>query len=231
MPSSYDARHRTPTSGRHRALPPGRHAAPSDPARVIARSTAGATAVAIPLVGMTAANAATDAQWDRVAQCESSGNWHINTGNGFYGGLQFTESTWLGYGGGEYASRADLASRSEQIAVANRVLAGQGWGAWPVCSAYAGPAGPPTPTVVHASEHLTRGTHEVSHHAADRHKGSRHTRRHDRTYVVKAGDTLSGIAAKFDVRGGWRRLYHLNRHAVGANPNLIHVGQHLRIPA
>lgn len=71
--------------------------------------------------------------WDAIAQCESGGNWSINTGNGFYGGLQFTYSTWLGYGGGVYAPRADLASREQQIAIAEKVLAGQGIGAWPVC--------------------------------------------------------------------------------------------------
>jgi hypothetical protein len=72
--------------------------------------------------------------WDAVAQCESSGNWADNTGNGFYGGLQFTASTWTGYGGAQYASSANLASKSEQIAIAQKVLAGQGPGAWPVCS-------------------------------------------------------------------------------------------------
>ena len=76
--------------------------------------------------------------WDRIAACESSGNWHINTGNGYYGGLQFSASTWLGYGGGTYASRADLATREQQIAIAQKVQAGQGWGAWPVCSYKAG---------------------------------------------------------------------------------------------
>ena len=72
--------------------------------------------------------------WDRLAQCESGGNWHINTGNGYYGGLQFLNSTWRAYGGGQYASRADLASREAQIAVAERVRADVGWGAWPACS-------------------------------------------------------------------------------------------------
>ncbi len=76
--------------------------------------------------------------WDRLAQCEAGGNWHINTGNGFYGGLQFTSSTWLAYGGGAYASRADLASREAQIAVATKVQASQGWGAWPACTAKLG---------------------------------------------------------------------------------------------
>src|SRR4051812_13647057 len=71
--------------------------------------------------------------WDAVAQCESGGNWSINTGNGFYGGLQFTSRTWLAFGGGAYASRADLAAKSQQIAIAEKVLAVQGPGAWPIC--------------------------------------------------------------------------------------------------
>jgi hypothetical protein len=75
------------------------------------------------------------ANWSAIAACESGGNWGANTGNGFYGGLQFTEQTWLAYGGGQYAPSANLASESEQIAVADRVLAGQGIGAWPVCGA------------------------------------------------------------------------------------------------
>jgi hypothetical protein len=68
--------------------------------------------------------------WDRVAQCESGGNWSINTGNGYYGGLQFSYSTWLAYGGADFASRADLASRAEQITVANRVYADNGLSQW-----------------------------------------------------------------------------------------------------
>jgi len=76
--------------------------------------------------------------WDAVAACESGGNWSISTGNGFYGGLQFTNQTWNGFGGTRYASRADQASKSAQIAVAQRVLATQGPGAWPVCSQKAG---------------------------------------------------------------------------------------------
>jgi LysM repeat protein len=75
------------------------------------------------------------ANWSAIAACESGGNWSANTGNGFYGGLQFTEQTWLAYGGGQYASSANMASASQQIAVAQRVLAGQGIGAWPVCGA------------------------------------------------------------------------------------------------
>ena len=75
------------------------------------------------------------ANWSAIAACESGGNWSANTGNGFYGGLQFTEQTWLSYGGGRYASSANLATKAQQIAVAERVLAGQGIGAWPACGA------------------------------------------------------------------------------------------------
>ena len=75
------------------------------------------------------------ANWAAIAACESGGNWSANTGNGFYGGLQFTEQTWLANGGGRYASSANLATPAQQIAVAQRVLAGQGIGAWPVCGA------------------------------------------------------------------------------------------------
>jgi hypothetical protein len=73
--------------------------------------------------------------WDAVAACESGGNWHINTGNGFYGGLQFDYGTWLSNGGGAYAPRADLASREQQIAVASRLYAARGSSPWPVCGA------------------------------------------------------------------------------------------------
>ena len=74
--------------------------------------------------------------WDAVANCESGGNWHINTGNGYYGGLQFSYSTWLSNGGGAYAERADLASREQQIAVASRLYAAAGSSPWPVCGQY-----------------------------------------------------------------------------------------------
>src|ERR1700744_3665426 len=79
------------------------------------------------------AAAAPDSEWDRVAACESGGNWGINTGNGYHGGLQFSQGTWAAHGGGEFASSATQATRDQQIAVAERVLATQGRGAWPVC--------------------------------------------------------------------------------------------------
>lgn len=91
-----------------------------------------------------AATAAPDSDWDALAQCEAGGNWAINTGNGFHGGLQFSPSTWSGYGGGEFAPYAYQASREEQIVVGERVLAGQGWGAWPSCSSQLGLSSAPT---------------------------------------------------------------------------------------
>ncbi|WP_445163624.1 transglycosylase family protein [Mycobacterium sp. Dal123C01] len=91
------------------------------------------------------AAAATDGEWDQVARCESGGNWGINTGNGYFGGVQFNAGTWASHGGGQYAPTAQLATREQQIAVAERVLATQGRGAWPVCG---GPLSGPTPREV-----------------------------------------------------------------------------------
>ncbi|GAA1171865.1 Resuscitation-promoting factor RpfA precursor [Corynebacterium glaucum] len=90
------------------------------------------------------AAAAPDSDWDRLAQCEAGGNWNINTGNGYYGGLQFSASTWRAYGGGEFAPYAHQATREQQIIVAERTLAAQGWGAWPACSARLGLNSAPT---------------------------------------------------------------------------------------
>ncbi|HSP59678.1 MAG TPA: transglycosylase family protein [Ornithinimicrobium sp.] len=99
---------------------------------------AGATSVTA--VGLAAPTAAADdhSVWDRVADCESTGNWDINTGNGFYGGLQFWHPTWTSFGGGEFAPYAHQATKLQQITVAQRVLKVQGPGAWPVCSVRAG---------------------------------------------------------------------------------------------
>ncbi|MDH6579375.1 transglycosylase family protein [Kitasatospora sp. MAP5-34] len=101
----------------------------------------GGAVLVLPVAGLVTANSASAASvstWDAVAQCESTGNWSINTGNGFYGGLQFTSSTWAAYGGTQYAAQANLATKAQQIAVAEKVLASQGPGAWPVCSVKAG---------------------------------------------------------------------------------------------
>ncbi|MFF2077481.1 transglycosylase family protein [Kitasatospora sp. NPDC058162] len=109
--------------------------------RVRMAVVAGAAVAALPVAGLvtaTSASAAPVSTWDAVAQCESGGNWAINTGNGFYGGLQFTSSTWAAFGGTAYAGQANQATKAQQISVAEKVLASQGPGAWPVCSVKAG---------------------------------------------------------------------------------------------
>ncbi|WP_374209273.1 transglycosylase family protein [Kitasatospora sp. A2-31] len=100
--------------------------------------TTGLLACATNVLDAGRAAAASVATWDKVAACESGGNWSINTGNNFYGGLQFSRSTWLAYGGGQYAAYAHLATKQQQILVAEKVLAGQGQGAWPYCGPKAG---------------------------------------------------------------------------------------------
>ncbi|PZS21332.1 MAG: hypothetical protein DLM60_06795 [Pseudonocardiales bacterium] len=108
--------------------------------RLLARIGIAAAALAAPLALTAPAQAAPIRQdpWDVVAQCESGGNWSTNTGNGYFGGLQFAPSTWASYGGGSYASTANGASRAQQIAIAQKVLHAQGWKAWPTCSKRAG---------------------------------------------------------------------------------------------
>ncbi|GAA3372293.1 resuscitation-promoting factor protein RpfC [Streptomyces sannanensis] len=116
----------------------GRHRRPRQaPALVVAAGVTG-SALAMPLLAATSASAADTATWDRVADCESGRVWSADFGNGQYGGLQFTQETWEAYGGTAYAPRADLASRAQQIAVAEKVLADQGPQAWATCSVSAG---------------------------------------------------------------------------------------------
>ncbi|MFB7714470.1 transglycosylase family protein [Streptomyces sp. NPDC056105] len=116
----------------------GRHRRPRQaPALIVAAGVAG-SAIAIPLLGATSASAASTATWDKLAECESGGSWSADPGNGYYGGLQFSQETWENYGGLDFAPRADQASRSQQIAVAEKVLDDQGPRAWPVCSVTSG---------------------------------------------------------------------------------------------
>ena len=112
----------------------GRHSKPSTSSASVAKIAITGAVLGGGTVGLAAqAQAAPDHEWDVVARCESSGNWAINTGNGYHGGLQFAPGTWLSYGGGQFASTANHATREQQIAIAEKVLAGQGKGAWPVC--------------------------------------------------------------------------------------------------
>ncbi|MDH6706243.1 LysM repeat protein [Kitasatospora sp. MAA19] len=116
----------------------GRHRRRTQAEKAIAVAGVAGVGLAMPILTATGASAAPASAWDSVAQCESGGNWSINTGNGFYGGLQFTSSTWKAYGGTSYAPQANQASKGQQISVAEKVLASQGPGAWPVCSQKAG---------------------------------------------------------------------------------------------
>lgn len=196
----------------------GRHRAPSTTGRTIARTAlAGAVAGAPLLAAAPAANAAPDSVWDRVAQCESSGNWNINTGNGFFGGLQFTSSTWRAFGGGQFADSANNATREQQIVVAEKVLAGQGWGAWPVCSRKAGATGQPV-TLRNAAPKPAPAAAPKPAAAPAASAGN---------YVVLRGDTLSSIANRQHVAGGYKAL--LAKNPALSNPNRIFPGQHLAI--
>jgi cell wall-associated NlpC family hydrolase len=202
--------------------------------------------MALPLVTATGAHAATVSTWDAVAQCESSGDWSINTGNGYYGGLQFDQSTWDAYGGQQYASRADLASKDQQIATAEKVLASQGPGAWPVCGPQAGLSqggGSPqlntsgstsSSSTTSGSSSAGSSTHSWSGDSEGSESGSSapaasttSTTGAARSYTVQSGDWLSTIAQKENVSGGWQRLYQLNRSVLTSGPDLIYPGQKL----
>lgn len=123
----------------------GRHRKPTNTGRTVAKFALTSAVLGVTGVAFSGtANAAPDSDWDRLAQCESGGNWGINTGNGYQGGLQFSPSTWNAYGGTQYAPTANQATRDQQIAVAERVLEGQGWGAWPSCSSSLGLSSAPT---------------------------------------------------------------------------------------
>ncbi|MDJ0345918.1 peptidoglycan DD-metalloendopeptidase family protein [Streptomyces sp. H10-C2] len=223
-----------PLRGRHRRYRPSRVSQAS------LTVTAGGAGLALPLISVSGAAAAPLSTWDKVAQCESTQDWHINTGNGYYGGLQFAASTWKAYGGTAYASRADLASKSQQIAIAEQVLRGQGPGAWPVCGPRAGltrdSAAPrqaaahpkktaPVKTPVRVAAKAAPATAAPAKPSSPATPG----RTAADAYVVVSGDTLSGIAAEHRTQGGWPKLYADNRQVVGGDPDLILPGQRLAL--
>ncbi|MEY9841102.1 LysM repeat protein [Streptacidiphilus sp. EB103A] len=206
--------------------------------------------VAAPVAGLvtaTSASAASTSTWEAVAQCESTGNWSINTGNGYYGGLQFSASTWAAYGGTAYASSADQATEGQQIAVAEKVLASQGPGAWPVCGPQAGLTQGGAAASVDTSSSSSNSSAASSSSSSSSSTGSSaSTSSSDSasssttsssastgsvasgaSYTVKSGDTLSSIAAANGT--SWQKLYQENKSTVGSNPNLILVGQTLTI--
>jgi LysM repeat protein len=226
-------------------------------ARIALGITAAGVAGTAALLGPASAAQASSVNWDAVAQCESGGNWSINTGNGFYGGLQFTKGTWKAYGGTKYASTANKASRSEQIAIAEKVLDGQGIGAWPVCGKKGGStkhySGSNTSgshstksshkSSSHKSSHTSKSSHQSSHTSKSvTHKSSKSSKpattsrivrsasvkATGKTYVVRSGDTLSAIATRSHVKGGWHALAQLNSGIIN-DPNLIFPGQRIAL--
>ncbi len=129
-----------------------RHRKPTTTGRTVAKvAVTGAIMGTAGMAFAGTAAAAPDSDWDRLAQCEAGGNWGINTGNGYQGGLQFSPSTWNAHGGQQYAAAANQASRAQQIAVAEKVLASQGWGAWPSCSSSLGLSSAPSERSVPAA--------------------------------------------------------------------------------
>lgn len=218
-------------NGRHRRYQPSRIN------RASLTVTAGGAGLALPLITAAPAGAASGEVWEKVAACESSGNWAVNTGNGYYGGLQFSGSTWAAYGGTEYASRADLATREQQTAIAERVLDGQGPGAWPTCSVKAGltrGGDAPGSTVQSAGGRpvqaaVPRSAPPRQPKATPAAATPTHVPGKRDSYTVAAGDSLSGIADAQRVRGGWAKLYAANRAVVGDNPDLIFPGQRLSL--
>ncbi|MFE6816696.1 MULTISPECIES: transglycosylase family protein [unclassified Streptomyces] len=223
--------------GRHR-----RHQ-PSRINRASLTVTAGGAGMALPLIGAGTVHAASLDVWEKVASCESTSHWHINTGNGYFGGLQFSQSTWEAYGGTHYAPRADLASKDQQIAIAERVLKGQGPGAWPSCGPAAGLArGGDAPDVTPGGTGTTKAsragnTPSTASLPGQRALSERPARNVGPTavptvremYTVTPGDSLSKIARDERVQGGWKRLYDANRPVVGDDPDLILPGQRLTL--
>ncbi|AUG81286.1 hypothetical protein CFP65_6639 [Kitasatospora sp. MMS16-BH015] len=219
--------------------------------RLIAATGVVGLGLTIPCLTAGAASAASVSTWDKVAQCESSGDWSINTGNGFYGGLQFTSSTWAAYGGHDYAAQANQATKDQQISVAEKVLADQGPGAWPVCSIQGGlTRGGETPQVdtsakssAPAAKADSSSSDSAAQSAPTAQSGSKWGHRGQGdwgqkpaaapaaagSYTVVEGDWLSTIAQKNNVQGGWQKLYDLNKSVLTEGPDTIYPGQHLSL--
>lgn len=245
------------------------------------RRTAAALAiggVAAATMSMPAANAVDGATWDALAQCESGGNWSINTGNGFYGGLQFTQQSWNGVG---MSGSPATATRAQQIEAGERLLAIQGWGAWPACSAKLGlygktgaaptytepttvaaqsqtqqtytapavapaapaaveapaaaPVAPAAPAAVEAPAAAPAAQEapaavEAPAAAAPAAAPVAAPKAAAGTYTVVPGDSLSLIAAKLGVAGGYQAIAAANTDII-YNVDLIFPGQVLTIPA
>ncbi|MCY0927220.1 transglycosylase family protein [Streptomyces sp. H27-H1] len=221
----------------------GKHRRGSKAVRIVTLAGVAGVAVAAPLMAAGTASAATASEWDRVASCEAGGNWSINTGNGYYGGLQFSSSTWAAYGGKAYAAQANQASKSQQIAIAEKVLKGQGKGAWPSCgvglsnSSYTGgSAETPSKPKAQPKQEKAAPKKETKRSEAPTTRSERPAaapkteapKTGNGSYAVKSGDTLGAIADANNVSGGWEKLFELNKDIV-SDANLIFPGQKLNL--
>jgi nucleoid-associated protein YgaU len=236
----------------------GRHRKPRNNARKIGLATA-PLAAAIPFALSSPAEAATTGTWERLASCESGGNWDINTGNGYYGGLQFSDGTWDANGGERFARRADLATKAEQIAIAEKLLNARGWSPWPACSSKLGldrsdargnPEAPAPQREDNNAQTQAAGNRDATQVASRSNKrtapkaetkskrqaspkaapqGKHRKQAGHGLYVVRRGDTLSAIANRKNLPGGWQGLYRVNRSVIGNNPGLIKPGQQLHL--
>ncbi len=202
----------------------GKHRKSSAAVRTFARVVVAGVAVGVPLAFAAApAQAESSPNWDAIAECESGGNWGIDTGNGYSGGLQFKQSTWEANGG---SGRPSDASREEQIRVAENVLQSQGIGAWPSCGKRGGGSG-------------GGGGGGESNNNSSQSESNNERRSPERSapvapilvasnpagdYTILAGDSLSKIATTLQVPGGWAALYEKNKQFIG-DPNLIVPGQ------
>ncbi|MEU5231985.1 transglycosylase family protein [Streptomyces anulatus] len=227
----------------------GKHRRPSKATRIATLAGVTGAAIAVPLMGATNASAASVETWDAVAQCESGGNWSINTGNGYYGGLQFSQSSWAAAGGTQYASRADLASKDQQIATAEKLLDLQGPGAW-ACAGAGGltndgvdpgvntgsGSGESKPEQAQPERQAEQPTTRSEQREAPKAESKKtvttptgeKVQKGDGEYKVKVGDTLSTIAEAEGVKGGWSKLFELNDDIV-KDADLIFPGQQLHL--
>jgi nucleoid-associated protein YgaU len=205
-----------------------KHRKPSAALRSIARVVVAGAVIGVPLAVATAPAQADPVNWDAVAQCESGGNWGTSTGNGYYGGLQFSQGTWQANGGSGNPANA---SRAEQIRVAENVLQSQGIGAWPVCGARSGSSGggshSSAPRQQQQSSSQGSADESTSYQAPQQAAPVRSVLAKSNPkgdYTIKAGDSLSKIAREHKVKGGWQALFAKNKQFIG-DPNLILVGQ------
>ncbi|WP_369203738.1 transglycosylase family protein [Streptomyces sp. PU-14G] len=225
----------------------GRHRRPTKAVRIATVTGVAGAAVALPLVSATGANAASVDTWEKVAQCESSGNWQANTGNGYYGGLQFNNSSWAAAGGTKYAPRADQATKEQQIAVAEKLLDMQGPGAWACAGAggltSGGPAADVNPDGGSGSQQQAQPQQKQAPQQeqqrpqqqaepkpaqpAQPSQPQQAPKKGHGNYTVKSGDTLSEIAEAHDTT--WHKVYEDNKSTVGDDADLIFPGQKLQV--